>query len=240
MSFAPLQPTVTILFHGNCLDGWFATYISYIYLKTFGEVKMFPISPNQRNTWPKDSELSGTSILLVDVSVDENVRNEWMSKGAINVNCIDHHASAIAHWPVNADGSSTVIDITRCAALQAWCRFFPILPIPGWLQQIDRIDRWDNPTVEDRSLREVLNLISHLPVEKKIPDAIRQTEDFLKMYANPVEFQQLLLMGKQILDKKDAELFEQLQKGGLVTITPQHIIGWALPPFMARQEYLHY
>jgi hypothetical protein len=230
---------VTILFHGNCVDGWFATYISYIYLKTFSEVKMFPISPNQRNTWPCNKEISGKNILLVDVSVDITIRNEWIKNGALAIDCIDHHASAISHWPTNPDGSSTVIDIARCASLQAWMRFFPILPVPGWLQQIDRIDRWDNPTVEDRCLREVLNIISHLPVEKKISEAIKQTEDFLRMYSNPIEFQNLMIMGKQILDKKDAELFQSLQSGSIVSITTQHITGWALPnSWLGKNVYI--
>jgi hypothetical protein len=219
----------TILFHGNCLDGWFGTYISYNYLKTFSQVKMYPISPNQRNTWPDIKEMVGTNVLLVDVSIEESIRNEWLSKGVLAIDCIDHHASAIAHWPINPDGTSTVIDTTRCAALQAWMRFFSMLPIPGWLQQIDRIDRWENPTYEDRCLREVLNVIAHYPVQKKIPEAIQHSDQFLQMYSNPIELQQLMVSGKDILDKKDAALFETLQNGQVVQITHQHLSQWALP-----------
>ncbi len=200
-----------------------------MYFKTFGQVKMYPISPNQRNTWPNIKEMTGTNVLLVDVSVEESIRKEWLSKGVLAIECIDHHASAIPHWPLNPDGTSTVIDTTRCAALQAWMRFFNMLPIPGWLQQIDRIDRWENPTYEDRCLREVLNVIAHYPVQKMIPEAIHQSDLFLQMYSNPDEFQKLMLGGKEILDRKDAALFETLQNGKQMLITPQQLIEWDLP-----------
>ena len=200
---------------------------------------MFPISPNQRNTWPSDKELTGTHILLADVSVEESIRAEWMRKGVLSVDCIDHHASAIAHWPTNADGSSTVIDTKQCASLQAWRIFFSMLPIPGWLQQIDRIDRWDNPTYEDRCLREYLYLIAHLPVQKKLDEAIRRTDEFFNLYNDPIQFQNLMLIGKQILDKKDADLFQLLQKGSVINIGPQHITTWHLPNhWLGRNIYL--
>ncbi len=221
---------VTILFHGNCLDGWFSTYIAYTHFKTICPVKMFPISPSQQNTWPDVSEMRGCHILLLDVSVAADIRNNWITNGVLSIDCIDHHASAVEHWPVNPDGSSNVIDTSRCAALQTWMRYYPQQPIPGWLQQIDRIDRWDNPTFEDRCLRELLSMISHLPVQKKIPEAIQQTEEFLRMYSDPVQYQEIIGMSKQILEKKDAELMAILNKGSEVVITPEHIVGWALPP----------
>jgi hypothetical protein len=89
----------TILFHGNCIDGWFSAYIAYSVLKNQGIVNMFPIAPGQPNTWPKTVQMAGTHILLLDVSVAENYRTAWITSGALSVSCIDHHASAIEHWP---------------------------------------------------------------------------------------------------------------------------------------------
>ncbi len=221
---------VTILFHGNCPDGWFATFIAYSYLKPIvGDIKMYPVSANQPKSHPRIHEMKGRNVLLLDISVDERIRRGWLKNGVLGIQCIDHHASSVEHWPIGPNGVSTVIDTSRCAAYQTWMRFFPMLPIPVWLEQLDRIDRWQNPSYEDRCVREVLSLIAHLPVEKKLQDAIVKTEEFINMYNNPEYFQQLMHGGKQILDKKDGELLVQLQKGQIVNLVSGDLVEWNLP-----------
>jgi hypothetical protein len=218
-------PNTTILFHGNCIDGWFSAYIAHTYLKTQSNVNMFPISPSQQNTWPKITEMIGSNILLLDVSVAENHRKAWIAAGALSVNCIDHHASAVEHWPTDCNP----IDTTSCAALQTWKHFYPALEVPFWLHHIDRIDRWDNPTYEDRCVREVLNEIAHKPVQKKMSEAFALTEMFLMNMNNPVGVMMVLSQGKQILDKKDAALMTVLNSGSFHTFTQEYITGWNLP-----------
>jgi hypothetical protein len=215
----------TILFHGNCIDGWFSAYIAYSVLKNQGSVNMFPISPSQPNTWPSATEMSGTNILLLDVSVTENYRNEWIAAGALSVNCIDHHASAIEHWPT----VNNPINTESCAALQTWRHFYPTIEVPFWLHHIDRIDRWDNPTYEDRCVREILNVIAHKPVQKKIAEAITLTEQFLYNMSNPIGIMSVITEGKAILDKKDTALLAVLNKGSFHTFTQEYVTGWNLP-----------
>jgi hypothetical protein len=215
----------TILFHGNCIDGWFSAYIAHSVLKNQGVVNMFPISPSQPNTWPKTVEMAGTHILLVDVSVAENHRTAWMAGGALSVNCIDHHASAIEHWPVGA----CPINTAHCAALQTWQHFYPGVEVPFWLHHIDRIDRWDNPTYEDRCVREVLNDIAHKPVQKKMAEAFTLTEMFLLQMSTPLGVMMVTQQGKQILDQKDAQLLAILGRGTFHTFTQEYITGWNLP-----------
>jgi hypothetical protein len=215
----------TILFHGNCIDGWFSAYIAHSVLKNQGIVNMFPISPSQPNTWPTNAEMAGTHILLVDVSVAENHRNAWMNGGALSVRCIDHHASAIEHWPA----AGNPINTAHCAALQTWQHFYPGVEVPFWLHHIDRIDRWDNPTYEDRCVREVLNLIAHKPVQKKIAEAFTLTEMFLVQMATPLGVMGVITQGKQILDQKDAALLSILSAGTFHTFTQDYITGWNLP-----------
>ncbi len=218
-------PGYTILFHGNCIDGWFSAYIAHTALKSQGTISMFPISPSQTNTWPKTKELIGRHILLLDVSVAEHHRASWMAAGALSVNCIDHHASAVEHWPAGA----CPIDTTACAAVQTWRRFYPGQEIPFWLHHIDRVDRWDNPTYEDRCVREVLNDIAHKPVQKKLAEAFTMTELFLANMSNPVGVMMVLTQGKQILDGKDAALMATLGRGTFHTFGPDYIAGWQLP-----------
>jgi hypothetical protein len=215
----------TILFHGNCIDGWFSAYIAHSVLKNAGTVNMYPISPSQTNTWPKTADMAGTHILLVDVSVAESYRTAWLTGGALSVNCIDHHASAVEHWPAGA----CPINTAACAALQTWQHFYPAVPVPFWLHHIDRIDRWDNPTYEDRCVREVLNDIAHKPVQKKQAEAFALTELFLANMATPMGLMMVLAQGKQILDQKDASLLGILGAGTFHTFTQDYITGWSLP-----------
>ena len=224
-SGAGFSSAYTILFHGNCIDGWMSAYIAHTALKVHAEVKMFPISPSFRNTWPKHATISGTHILLLDVSVPKDVQDEWLAAGALAVNCIDHHESSICHWPADA----CPINTESCAAVQTWQAFYPDTEIPFWLAHIDRIDRWVEPSYEDRCVREVLNLIAHLPVQGRLDEAIALTDNFIFNMSNPVGIATTLASGKEILDKKDADLMGVLGYGLFLPITEDHIGWWNLP-----------
>jgi len=215
----------TILFHGNCIDGWFSAYFAYSVIGSANPVQLFPISPGQMNTWPHANKMAGTHILLLDVSVAEVHRTHWMEKGALSVNCIDHHSSSVEHWPVNA----CPIHVESCAAMQTFRHFYPDRPIPYWLTVIDRIDRWDNVTYDDRCIREILNIICHKPVQKKIEEAFALTHQFVADMADLSKIDTYLAQGKQILDKKDAELNTMLTKGGIHHFTQEYVTGWKLP-----------
>lgn len=225
----------TILYHGNCIDGWFSAYIAYSSLKMVGTVAMYPISPNQQNTWPRTSEIAGSHVLLLDVSAAEAHRTAWTTGGVLSISCIDHHASAIEHWPVGA----CPIDTSSCAAIQTWRTFMPTTPVPFWLQHIDRIDRWDNPTYEDRCVREVLNIIAHKPVQKKVDEALVLTEMFLVSMNTAEGVLGVIAQGKQILDQKDIALLAILQRGTFHTITAENTASWNLPAsWLGAQVYI--
>ena len=216
----------TILFHGNCIDGWFSAYIAYTALNPqASNIKMYPISPSQTNTWPSVAEMAGTHILLVDVSVAASYRTSWTLGGALSINCIDHHASAVEHWPAGA----SPINTESCAALQAWKHFYPSAEPPFWLYHIDRIDRWDNPTYEDRCVREVLNEIAHKPVQGRQDEAFLMTEAFLMNMTNPMTVAMVINQGKQILDQKDTVLCGILGNGRIHTLNHEYITAWSLP-----------
>lgn len=215
----------TFLFHGNCIDGWFSAYIAHTAINeqnNKGIINMYPISPSQTDTWPK--QMAGTHILLLDVSVQKEYRDKWIADGALSVECIDHHATSIEHWPENCP-----INTESCAALQTWQHYYPEREIPFWLHHIDRIDRWDNPTYEDRCIREVLNTIAHKPVQQKIDEAFKITEQFLRNIGNSIGFSAIIESGKVILDKKDAELLQILDNGSIHLFIEDYIKGWNLP-----------
>lgn len=164
-------------------------------------------------------------MLLLDVSVAAEVREMWSLAGVVSIGCIDHHASAIEHWPTDC----CPINTESCAALQTWQQFYPGAAIPFWLEQIDRVDRWDNPTYEDRCIREVLNVIAHLPVQRKFSDAFALTDAFILNITTPVGLMGTMAQGKMILDQKDAALMELLAGGQVHTLTEEYLVAWGLP-----------
>jgi hypothetical protein len=216
----------TILFHGNCIDGWMSTFIAYTYLKEHGSVKMFPIAPNQPNTWTHYSQLTQSHVLLLDLSLPQNTREFYLKHGALSIQCIDHHESSISHW----NPQECPINTSTCAAVQTWKHYYPQQDIPYWLSAIDRIDRWDNPTEHDRYLREIFYQIARLPVQKKIPEAIQLTEQLLSQVNNPEAITAQLQRGKEILEQKDAHLLQVLSTGSFHTFTPEYLQAWNLTP----------
>ena len=215
----------TILFHGNCIDGWISCYIAHSSIKNYGSIRQYPIAPGQPNTWPAVHMMRNNHVLLVDVSVPKETRDMWMACGVLSIKCIDHHASAVEHWPAEENPINT----ESCAAIQTWKFFYSQSPVPECLQCVDRIDRWDNPTEEDRCLREVLNLIAHKPVQRKFDEAYADTDAFLQNINKEGGLATIIEQGRVILKKKDEALFQVLGKGNILTVTEQHVSTWQLP-----------
>ena len=224
-SQAPQKPKYTILFHGNCIDGWMSCYIAHSSIKNYGSVRQYPIAPGQPSTWPAVSMMRNNHVLLVDVSVPQEARDMWLACGVLSVKCIDHHASATEHWPAD----NCPINTECCAAVQTWQFFYPQLPVPEWLHCVDRIDRWDNPTEEDRCLREVLHVIAHKPVQRKFDEAYADTDAFMQAINTKEGMVATMERGRAILKKKDEELFQILGNGNVMTVTDVHLKAWNLP-----------
>ena len=217
----------TILFHGNCIDGWFSAYFAYNALRHNGEIQLFPIAPSQPNTWPSAEMMEGTDVWLLDVSVPEHFREEWLEAGARSVSCIDHHATAIEQWPADM----CPIHTECCAALQTHQHFYPDTPVPEWLHSIDRIDRWVDVSYEDRCLREFLYVIARKPVQRQMAAAFQETDQFIHCMTNyPKTYDWYLSEGQKILIAKDASLKKILtEKGTFLTIDDELQVKWDLP-----------
>jgi len=226
----------TILYHGNCIDGWFSAYFAYCALMEHGKIQMFPIAPSQANTWPSSELMADTDVWLLDVSVPAVNRKEWMKDGVRSIQCIDHHATSIGQWcKAKCDGpcvcENNPICTDCCAALQTWRHFYPDQEVPEWLHSIDRVDRWVNVTYEDRCLREFLHDIARLPVQRKLKKALDETYNFIYwMQHHPEESMKGYCgIGEVQLKKKDAELLSVIEKGRSVVIDAGHLAEWRLP-----------
>jgi hypothetical protein len=225
METVQTEQKFTILYHGNCIDGWFSAYIAWTAIRSFGPVQMFPISPNQVRTWPTKQEMAGTHILMLDISVPQKYRDMWLKAGAQSILCIDHHRSSIEHWPE----SECPINVESCAALQTHQYFYPQTPCPGWLHAIDRIDRWDNVSYDDRCLREILSIIAHKPVRGDTQEAMALSMKFIHDMNNDQSVGGYLTEGKQILDQKDSTLTQIIRGGRLTIVNKEMITAWKLP-----------
>ena len=227
----------TILFHGNCIDGWFAAYFAYCRLNQYGGIQMFPIAPSQPNTWPAAEVMEGTDVWLLDVSVPAYVREEWTEARVRSIQCIDHHASAIEQWPADA----CPIHTEHCAALQTHQYFYPGMPIPAWLHSIDRVDRWVDVTYEDRCLREFLHELARLPVQRRLAEAIQRTNQFVyNMFNQPDARDLYMKVGSETLYHKDEHIRGLIEsKGHIVTMEEKHVESWRLPStWLGRKVFL--
>jgi hypothetical protein len=119
--------------------------------------------------------------------------------------------------------------VENCAALQTYQYFYPDMPIPGWLNMIDRIDRWDNVTYEDRCFREMLSVIAHKPVRGNMEEAIHLAKLFIYNMENNMYVENYLTSGKQILDQKDAALTQLIHRGQLILVSQDVLDAWKLP-----------
>jgi oligoribonuclease NrnB/cAMP/cGMP phosphodiesterase (DHH superfamily) len=217
----------TILFHGNCIDGWFSAYFAYSNLQSHGEIQMFPIAPSQPNTWPTAEAMANTHIWLLDVSVPEHARKKWLEAGALTIQCIDHHATAKEHW----SSENNPIHTECCAALQTFRFFYPDMEEPEWLHSIDRVDRWENVTYEDRCLREYLHEIARKPVQHQLHQAFEMSNQFMYcMEHHPESFASYCAHGEKILKEKDEHLMGLIMsKGNTIVINDHYIALWYLP-----------
>lgn len=216
-----------VLFHGNCIDGLCCAAIAAFHLQANCRANMsfHPICPSQPHTWPSAASMAGSHILLLDVSVPAETRSEWLNAGAHCVGCVDHHEGSKEHWMAEC----SPIDTTQCAAIMTHRLFYPEEETPAWLHAIDRIDRWDHPTFQDRCFREIMAGLAKLPVQGRMMDAVVAFQRLIEDVENPERLAALLEAGRVSLEKKDAELYAALDaRGGVLELTEVHASAWGL------------
>jgi hypothetical protein len=119
--------------------------------------------------------------------------------------------------------------VESCAALQTWHYFYPQQEVPAWLHHIDRMDRWDNPTEQDRSIREMVKIIAAKPVQRKFDEAFAMTREFIEKMSTPEGVAAIIKEGGKILREKNQALYPLLGKGLVSKITPELQAKWNLP-----------
>ncbi len=210
---APSAPALTysLVYRGNAIDGWIATFIAYTALKVTSSVKFYPISAGREVTVKQLSSWSGSHVLLLDLSLSAESLAR-VSAVALSVETLDHRSEEEA---------------SLCTSRLVWRKWYAEQVEPFWLGAVDRISRWDNPTLEDRCLREVLTQVSHIPPA----DAVRATEKLMTWMMTPLcpEFQSLMAQGHAKLSQKDSRLLTILEELGRTHVIQEaDVNAWGL------------
>jgi hypothetical protein len=214
----------SILFRGNSLDGWFAAYLAQTHF--MGETKLYPVSAHQTSTWPVKKDITGTHIIMIEVNVPLNIREIWMKHGVLSVNWVDRYDSSYASL-----AEKYVEDM--CVTKRVFSMVYPDMTMPAWISVIDRIARWFQITREDRCIREMLDDMIHMPVQKRTKEAIGLTQQFLDIMeqaakGNSSPYTQFITAGSQKLVVKDAALTQILSNGHIHVFTTEHVEKWGL------------
>jgi hypothetical protein len=218
----------SIIFHGNCIDGWFSAMVYLINNPTAASMPIYyyPISPSLPWTWPKMDSLRGHHVVVTDVMVTEQILREWRSVAA-SLFCVDHHESS--KHIADAHSDCCVHDTSCSATLLMHKSFNPTQPIPEWIEEIDRIDLWRDVTDDDRSIREVLHQIALLPVNHNPHRAFDEAYNYISArQTNPMAKGHYAYQGSMLLKEKEDGLASILNHGSVVEITPELVTAWNL------------
>ena len=200
----------SLVYRGNAIDGWIATFIAYTALKESSVVEFFPISAGREVTAKQVASWSNTHVLLLDLSLSAE-SHQRVASVALSVEVLDYRT----------------LEDGMCSSRLVWNKWYAGQVEPFWLTSVDRISRWEHPTFEDRCLREVLANVSHMPPT----DAVRATEVLMTWMMTPLcaEFQSLMSQGHAQLAQKDARLFAILSQMGRTHVVQEaEVEAWGL------------
>jgi len=216
-----------VFVHGNCVDGLMAghVYRTWALVRSI-PVHFYPISPSDERTWASHLSriLAGppAHVVFLDVTIPTL---STLTAASHTVLVIDHHPPTVELPP------GSVFNADKCATLLTFEHCFPGDPIPPIMAAIDRIDRWDEPTMDDLAVRELLNPIARTGVSISMDRAFESLGSLLMLLKFPTSSAQLLANGHARLVENLASLDSTLVKcgGHEVLITPTEINRWFLP-----------
>jgi hypothetical protein len=209
---ATVSTPFSLVYRGNAIDGWIATFIAYTALKVSSPVEFYPISAGREVTAKQLASWTGTHVLFLDLSFSTESQ-ERIAAVAVSVETLDYRSGGE--------------EASMCSSRLVWRKWYAGQVEPFWLSAVDRISRWDQPTLEDRCLREVLTQVSHMPPA----DAVRATEVLMTWMMTPLcaEFQSLMAQGHAKLAQKDAHLLAVLgQLGRTHVVQEADAAAWGL------------
>lgn len=144
-----MEHPVTILYHGDCLDGFGAAYAAWRHYRSNAIYRPM----HHGEPWNMD-DVAGHEVFILDFSFPPAVLEE-MARVARSVTQIDHHASALNEWSAIAqsDGEAYYyshpalplkihFNLNKSGARLTWDYFHPETPAPLAIRHIEDQDMW--------------------------------------------------------------------------------------------------
>ncbi len=144
------QSPVTVIYHGDCLDGFGSAYAAW---RHYGDSATYrPMHHGE--PWAL-ADIAGHKVFILDFSFPPDFL-ETMAGIAESVTQIDHHASALIAWGDKIETSkkslrsyqhpklplTVAFDLEKSGARLAWEHFHPNAPMPLVLRHIEDQDMW--------------------------------------------------------------------------------------------------
>ena len=123
---------ITILFHGECWDGFGGGYAAW---KKFGDTAEYF---GLKHGFALPDGLDGKEVYIVDFSFKEDAMADII-KRAKKVVALDHHVSAEKSTKMARE---YVYALDHSGAVIAWKYFHPDAPVPLLLQYVEDVDIW--------------------------------------------------------------------------------------------------
>lgn len=161
------QTPVTVLYHGDCLDGFGSAYAAW---RHYGDSATY--RPMHHGEPWAIADIAGHKVFILDFSFPPDFL-ETMASTAQSVTQIDHHASALNAWGDKFDASSkglrsyqhptlpltVAFDLEKSGARLAWEHFHPNTTTPLVLQHIEDQDMWRFALPDTRAFCRALRLL---------------------------------------------------------------------------------
>ncbi len=128
----------TVLYHGDCIDGYASAFACYYYFKTKNIKRKITYIPCQYQKSPP--MLTDKKVLICDFSYKYNILKDIM-KSASKLAILDHHQSAEKDLR-NIPDQYKVFTMDHSGAYIAWAYFFGESNIPLMIRYVQDNDIW--------------------------------------------------------------------------------------------------
>ena len=163
-----LQHPITVIYHGNCPDGFASAVAAQLYFKEQDNYRSFKdkitFHKGVHGTTPPDCQ--GKEVYIVDFSYKRDDIKK-LCQQALKVTIIDHHVSALndlKDLDQELDNLALNFDMTQSGAVLTW-KFFHQTSVPKLFQHIQDNDLWQ---FELKNTQTIILAIMSYPMKLKL------------------------------------------------------------------------
>ena len=145
----------TVLYHGNCNDGFGSAFACYYYMKNKFPHKAISYHPCYHNQCPPD--VNGKNVLICDISFSYDTMINMIKKS--NKLCIlDHHKTAQEDLK-NIPDANKIFEMKHSGAYITWAYFFGESDVPKLIRYIEDNDIWTRTLPNTKAFTAFINSI---------------------------------------------------------------------------------